>query len=196
MDDSSTDDRDDTRPGSEGERTLQAAFGTEERAREFYDESVHDELTDRMTEFVAERIIFFLSTASEQGTTDCSVRVGPPGFVSVLDPSRIAYPEYRGNGVQASLGNLRENPHATLLFVDWWDSTVGLHINGRAHLRESLPAAHDPTGGDRTKTWVEIEIEEAYIHCAKHIPQLSIESFDPPWGTDDGDAKNAGFFSE
>ena len=116
--------------------------------------------------------------------------------MTVLDDTHLAYPEFRGNGVQASLGNIRENPHATFLFVDWWDTTVGLHVNGRATLHDGIEGAHDPTDAGRTKTWVELKVEEAYIHCAKHIPQLDIESFDPPWGTDDPTAKRTGFFAD
>ena len=181
-------------PGSAGEHTAQEEFGTATRALAFYEDSMHEELTDRMAEFVSERILCFLATADAEGHTDCSPRLGPKGFVNVLDANTLAYPEYRGNGVHASLGNIRENPHATLLFVDWWETTVGLHINGTARLRESIPGAEDPSGTDRVKTWVELDVEEAYIHCAKHLPQLRIEAFDPPWGTDDETAKRAGFF--
>lgn len=186
----------DEQPGSDGEHELQERLGTEERAASFYDESVHDSLTPRMQRFIGERIMFFLATADADGHTDCSPRLGPRGFVNVLDADRIAYPEYRGNGVHASLGNIRENPSASLTFVDWWESTVGLHVNGAATVREELPAATDPAPTDRVKYWVEVDVEEAYIHCAKHLPQLRIESFDPPWGTDDETAKRSGFFTE
>ncbi|MBP1987695.1 pyridoxamine 5'-phosphate oxidase family protein [Halolamina salifodinae] len=181
-------------PGSDGEHAEQVELGSRERARSFYDESHYDHLTSRMRSFVEARIMFFLSTADSDGHTDCSPRIGPEGFVTVLDEETLAYPEYRGNGVHASLGNIRENPHASLLFVDWWETGVGLHVNGRATVHDDLDGAVDPTGGDRRKRWVELAVDEAYIQCAKHMPTLSIEEFDPPWGTDDDDAKRSGFF--
>ena len=186
-------------PGSEGEREVQRELGTRGRAESFYDQSMKSELTDRMVSFVEERIMFFLSTADSNGETDCSPRVGPKGFVEVID-GLLYYPEFRGNGVNASLGNVRENPNATLLFVDWWDTTVGLHVNGTTTIREDEPGgddshAEDDDPTDKVKLWVEVEVEEAYIHCAKHIPKLSVEEFDPPWGTDDEYAKKAGFFT-
>ncbi|MFQ3320619.1 pyridoxamine 5'-phosphate oxidase family protein [Natronomonas sp.] len=186
----------DDAPGSDGERDLQRQLGTENRADAFYDDSMHEALTPRMERFVGERIMFFLATADGDGHTDCSPRLGPQGFVNVIEPDRVAYPEYRGNGVHASLGNIDENPHTSLTFVDWWETTVGLHINGKATVREELPEATDPSGTDRVKCWVDIDVEEAYIHCAKHLPQLQIQSFDPPWGTDSDDEKRSGFFSE
>lgn len=182
--------------GSAGEHDLQERFDTKEQALRFYEDSMHNSLNEVMTRFIEERIMFFLSTADANGETDCSPRLGPQGFVNVLDDDHLCYPEYRGNGVHASLGNMQENPHATLLFVDWWDTTVGLHVNGRTTLRVKIPEARDFVDADKRKIWVELEVEEAYIHCAKHIPELSIEEFDPPWGTDDSEVKQAGFFSE
>ncbi|WP_332898222.1 pyridoxamine 5'-phosphate oxidase family protein [Haladaptatus sp. CMSO5] len=183
-------------PGSDGEHTLQERFETKEQALRFYEDSMHAELNDVMQRFIAERIMFFLATADSKGHTDCSPRLGPRGFVTVVDETTLAYPEYRGNGVHASLGNIKENPYASLTFVDWWDTTVGLHVNGPARLREEIAGVTDPANTDRKKVWVEVEVEEAYIHCAKHLPQLSIEEFSPPWGTDDEDVKRTGFFSD
>jgi uncharacterized protein len=54
----------------------------------------------------------------------------------VLDEKTLAYPEYRGNGVMSSLGNISENPHVGLLFVDFTDK-IGLHVNGRARIVEN-----------------------------------------------------------
>lgn len=181
-------------PGSDAEHNLQKEFETRDRALEFYENQVYSSLTDRMKEFIQERIMFFLATADETGDTDCSPRFGPRGFVNILDDDHICYPEYRGNGVQASLGNIEENPHATLLFIDWWETTVGFHINGQAELCESLPTATDPVDNDKQKTWVKVEVDEAYIHCAKHVPRLKIEEANQPWGTDDLKAKKAGYF--
>lgn len=183
-------------PGSDGEHELQDQFETKDRALRFYENSMFDYLNKTMKEFIRERIMFFLSTADAGGETDCSPRLGPRGFVTVVDDTHLAYPEFRGNGVHTSLGNIRENPQATFLFVDWWNTTIGLHVNGRATLHDDLPGADDPTDADATKTWVKLEVEEAYIHCAKHLPRLSIEEFDPPWGTDDPEAKKSGFFAE
>lgn len=182
-------------PGSAGEHDLQERFDTKERALHFYENSMHHSLNEVMKGFIQERIMFFLATADANGETDCSPRIGPRGFVNVLDDDHLCYPEYRGNGIHASLGNMQDNPHATMHFIDWWDTTVGLHVNGRTSQRQDIPDAHDSVGADKRKIWVELEVEEAYIHCAKHVPQLSIVAFDPPWGTDDTDAKQAGFFS-
>ena len=199
-------------PGSAGEHRLQEAHGTERRARAFYQRQMLDRLSERMQVFIAAQGMMFVSTADARGNCDCSVRTGPPGFVCVVDARTLAYPEYRGNGVMASLGNLDENPHVGLLFVDFFGSTVGCHVNGRARvvenvallapgdafparLRVFVQAALEPTNpGQRPERWVVVEVEEAYIHCSKHIPRLLPGDKVIPWGTDDPAAKGGDFF--
>lgn len=166
-------------PGSDGEHLLQRRLGTADRADRFYDEQVLDHLNLRMREFVIRQEMFFLATADRHGECDSTFRAGPPGFLRVFDERTLAYPEYRGNGVHASLGNIEENPYVGILMVDFLRDRIGLHVNGRARLvedaemraaRPGLPV--DPVPGRRAVLWVEVTVEEAYIHCAKHIPHL------------------------
>ncbi|MFE7516823.1 pyridoxamine 5'-phosphate oxidase family protein [Streptomyces sp. NPDC057540] len=193
-----------TRPGSGGEHLVQQRMGTAERADRFYAEQVLDRLNPRMREFVARQEMFFLATADGHGECDNTFRAGPPGFLHVLDDTTLAYPEYRGNGVHASLGNIEENPHVGVLMVDFLRDRIGLHVNGRAgivpdeDMRRGHPTlAVDPVPGRRALVWVVITVEEAYIHCAKHIPHLQKV---PPrgsgrsWGTDDVKRKGGDFF--
>jgi predicted pyridoxine 5'-phosphate oxidase superfamily flavin-nucleotide-binding protein len=192
------------RPGSDGEHQVQQRMGTAERADRFYADQVLDRLNPRMAEFVARQEMFFLATADRHGECDNTFRAGPPGFLHVLDDATLAYPEYRGNGVHASLGNIEENPHVGLLMVDFLRDRIGLHVNGRARvvdddeMRRAHPGlAVDPVPGRRALVWVEIAVEEAYIHCAKHIPHLQkVPRHDSgrPWGTDDFRRKGGDFF--
>jgi uncharacterized protein len=51
------------------------------------------------------------------------------------------------------------------------------------------------TGGRRPERWVLITVEEAYIHCAKHIPRMQkVEEEVRQWGTDDVRAKGGDYF--
>lgn len=191
------------RPGSDGEHALQQRLGTHTRADRFYDEQVLDHLNERMREFTAEQEMFFLATADRRGECDNSFRAGPPGFLRVLDERTLLYPEYRGNGVHASLGNLQENPHLGILMMDFIRSRIGLHVNGSAELVEDaeIRTAHpdlpvDPVPGRRAQLWVRVTVEEAYIHCAKHIPHLqkAPKRARRDWGTDDDRRKGGDFF--
>ena len=199
-------------PGSTGERRLQRLYGSGQRAQAFYRHQMLDHLNDRMRQFIMEREMMFISTADTAGNCDCSLRTGLPGFVCVVDEHCLVYPEYRGNGVMASLGNLSENPRIGLLFVDFFGSTVGCHVNGAARIIENesllapgagfpqilLKMAHDAsqtlTSGRHPERWVLVQVEEAYIHCSKHIPRLAKCDKDILWGTDDPVAKGGDFF--
>lgn len=191
--------------GSHGERVVQRQLGTDDRAQRFYDRQMQSQLTDRMVQLIREQEMVFVATADTAGNCDCSPRFGLPGFVRVLDPRTLAYPEYRGNGVFASLGNIYENPHAGLVFLDFLRTTVGLHVNGaaKAYPPESLPTAwaetlthSDKTDGPELHCWVVIAVDEAYIHCSKHVPKLEKQSKSIHWGTDDPVAKSDCFFLE
>ena len=116
-----------------GERKLQIEMGSSDRAQRFYDRQMHDFLTDSMISLIHRQEIVFIATADLHGNCNGSPRFGNPGFVLVLDKKVLAYPEYWGNGVYASLGNILENPHIGMVFVDCFDTTVGLHVNGQAH---------------------------------------------------------------
>ncbi|MGI5350095.1 pyridoxamine 5'-phosphate oxidase family protein [Streptomyces sp. CA-250714] len=190
-------------PGSDGEHALQQRIGSDGRAGRFYQDQVLDHLNERMREFTRQQEMFFLATADRHGECDSSFRAGPPGFLRVLDERTLVFPEYRGNGVHASLGNIEENPHVGILLIDFLRARIGLHINGRAEvlddaeLRPWVPdLPQDPVPGRRAVLWVRVEVEEAYIHCAKHIPHLQKAPRRPAreWGTDDHKRKGGDFF--
>lgn len=180
-----------TQPGSLGERFLQSAFNTEERATRFYGDQVLDRLNPAMAAFVRRMEMAFISTADANGECDATLRAGQPGFIKVIDDRHIAYPEYRGNGVMASLGNIMENPHVGMLLLDFTRDLIGLHVNGRASIVEDAEFAEDDAKAER---WVVVEIEEAYIHCRKHIPRMVAVDRARDWGTDDVKRKGGDYF--
>lgn len=176
------------RPGSAGEHELQARYGNTKRANAFYDNQVLDYLTPEMREFITRMPMAFIATADAHGECDSTFRAGPPGFLRVIDEKTVMWPEYKGNGVMASLGNITENPYVGILMVDFFETAVGLHVNGHATIVENaaveafaglferLPFATAlASSEDMKKTperWVVVTIDEAYVHCSKHIPML------------------------
>ncbi|GKS57927.1 hydrolase [Nitrospira sp.] len=192
---------------STGERTAQQRFGTMSRAASFLATQVLSHLNQEMCDFVARQDMVFIATADAQGACDSSFRAGATGFVYVLDQTTLAYPEYRGNGVFASIGNILENAHIGLLFLDFTRTTIGLHVNGRARVltsQEALELPHVPSamrnavqvqGGRRPEAWVIIDVEQAYVHCAKHVPLMQRVDKHIAWGSDDETVKGGNFFA-
>ncbi|HEY2064285.1 MAG TPA: pyridoxamine 5'-phosphate oxidase family protein [Amycolatopsis sp.] len=82
---------------------------------------------------------FFLATSSENGDCDASHRGGDPGFVRVHDERTLSWPDYPGNTMMMTLGNLEQNRRAGLLFVGW-SSGVTLQLTGTAAVDWTGPA--------------------------------------------------------
>ena len=188
-------------PGSAGEHVLQAACGTQARADRFYAQQMSDRINADMREFIGRMEMAFIASSDGHGECDASFRAGPPGFVHVVDERTIAWPEYRGNGVMASAGNITENPHVGVLFVDFVRDLVGLHVNGSAELmaagefdRRYPDDRVDIVPGRRPERWIVVTVEEAYIHCSKHIPRLQPVPRRRDWGTDDPEKKGGDYF--
>lgn len=181
-------------PGSRGEHFLQCALETSDRATRFYSDQVLDHLNPAMAEFVGRMEMAFISTADADGECDSSLRAGSAGFLRVVDSRTLVYPEYRGNGVMASLGNIMENPHVGMLMVDFAEDLIGLHVNGRARIAPLEEFAEFAGEDRRVEQWVVVEVQEAYVHCRKHIPRMVPVDRVRHWGTDDVKRKGGDFF--
>ena len=163
------------RPGSDGEHRLQERHGTTTRATTFYANQVREHLLPTMVEFVQQMDMVFVATTGA-GRCHSTVHTGAPGFLHVLGPARLALPDRRHRQVAADVD---DNAHVGLLMVDFEAARIGLHVNGAARVLDdaaaraeapSLPG-HPTPGTDAV--WVLVEVEEAYIHCRKHIPTMA-----------------------
>jgi uncharacterized protein len=172
------------------EKSLQIEYGSTIRADRFENNQKIDYLNESMINFISKQKIAFIATSDKNGNCDNSIRTGPDGFLKVINSKTIYYPEYRGNGVYASLGNILENPHIGILIIDFFESTIGLHINGKAEILNSTSEVEDALA----ERWVKITVEEAYIHCSKHIPKLQILNKPIHWNTDDTALKGGDYF--
>ncbi|TDD55318.1 pyridoxamine 5'-phosphate oxidase family protein [Nonomuraea terrae] len=74
---------------------------------------------------------FFIATTSDRGDADASHRGGNPGFVQVLSPTLLRWPDYVGNAMFLTLGNLALNPAAGIVFPGW-ETGSALHLTGTA----------------------------------------------------------------
>lgn len=104
-------------------------------------------LTPTQQETVRSADTFFVATRSAAGACDASHRGGNPGFTHVLSPDRLRWPDYGGNAMLMTLGNLQQDPAAGVLLVDWSSATT-LHLTGTAEV-DWDPAVPMP-GAQRT----------------------------------------------
>lgn len=141
-------------PAAPGEIELQRRFDTIRRPRRFREKQVLDRLNPRMIEFLAKQDYCFATLATKRYPTAQVLR-GGSGLVTVDGPRRV---RLRFDEPLASRANAlpAETLGVALLFVDFFEDLIGLHVNGRARAAAGV---------------LEVEIEEAYMHCAKHIPR-------------------------
>src|SRR5687768_6271292 len=130
----------------EGNRQLQDAFGSRALADRLDEKLRHDRFTEADAAFVAAQPFFFLATADDEGRPDCSFKGGLPGFARVLAPDLLVFPDYDGNGMFKSLGNIAANPHVGLLFIAMGEKPGRLRINGRAEVAADEAALADMPG--------------------------------------------------
>ena len=106
-------------------------------------------LDARQTALVRRADTFFIASAHPNSGADASHRGGRPGFVEVADGGRrLAFPDYSGNRMFQTLGNLTVNPRAGLLFLDW-DTGNTLQLSGRAQIVWDAQALRSRPGAER-----------------------------------------------
>ncbi len=143
--------------------------------------------------------MFVIATADRHGETDCSLRAGPPGFIQIHQ-GKIRYPEYRGNGVLASLGNITENPEVAISIFNFCSvSEKTIFIKGAARILEEdvsdLSLSLDKIAKGAIERWIEIEPIEIQVRQEKSRPLYQrIKNSKVPWGTDDDKTKKTGYF--
>ncbi len=102
-------------------------------------------LTEAQRQWIARSDTFFIATFVPESGADASHRGGRPGFVTALDESTVIWPDYRGNNMFNTLGNLENDARAGLLFIDF-DSGASLQLTGKAVADFGDPSSFTPTG--------------------------------------------------
>ena len=102
----------------DGSRSLQDRFDTRAIADRIDELLVHDTIDEGDRAFIEARDMFFLATADAEGRPTCSYKGGEPGFVRVVDEHTLAFPNYDGNGMYLSTGNVLANPAVGMLLID------------------------------------------------------------------------------
>lgn len=153
----------------DGNRELQDQFGSRKLADRLVERLWRERFKDEDKAFIESAPFFFLATADAEGRPDCSFKGGRPGFVQVPAPDMLTFPDYDGNGMFKSLGNIKLNPQVGLLFVTLGEKPQRLRVNGRASLHfdeadiAALPGA---------QALVRIVPEHIFPNCPRYIPNL------------------------
>ncbi len=160
----------------DGNRMLQYRYKGRAVADKIIDMVEASEINDDFKAFIEACPFFFLATSAHDNT-DCSFKGGDPGFVRVTAPDTLIFPDYDGNRMYKSLGNLSVNPNVGLLFMSFGAEEgqgalfLRVRINGKATLHDQHEALGSYPGVNRI---VEVKVEHVYPNCPRYIPQMTM----------------------
>lgn len=152
-----------------GNRELQARFDSTQLADRLVEKLHRTRFTEADKAFIESLPCFFLATADAEGRPDCSFKGGAPGFARVVTPELLVFPDYDGNGMFKSLGNVRVNPQVGLLFIAFSEAPKRLRVNGAAELSFDDPLIAEFEGA---QALVRITPEHIFPNYPRYIPNL------------------------
>lgn len=151
---------------TDAQRDLQRRHDSERLADRLEQAIVSDVVDpDQHGAFIAGRDFFFLSTVNGRGEPTVSYKGGDPGVLAVLDEHTLAFPDYDGNGMFLSLGNIAETAKVGLLLIDL-ETPHRLRVQGTASV-----VADDPlvTRWPGARTVVRVRVDEVFVNCARYV---------------------------
>jgi Pyridoxamine 5'-phosphate oxidase len=105
---------------------------------------LHETMQDQHVRLIQAASYFFIATTAGDWV-DCSMKCGPPGFIHICGTNCIEYPEYSGNSMYRTAGNLLLNGNCGLLFASTDAGASKLRAMGKAIvLREPEIIARHP----------------------------------------------------
>jgi predicted pyridoxine 5'-phosphate oxidase superfamily flavin-nucleotide-binding protein len=155
----------------DGNRKLQDAFDSRRISDRLEEKLARRRFSDDDRTFIESAIYFFIATADAEGRPDCSFKGGPAGFVTVTGPDELAFPDYDGNGMFKSLGNLLVNPHVGLLFIALHGKPRRLRVNGLARVSRDDPLLARRAGAQLI---VRVTARTIFPNCPRYIPTMKI----------------------
>jgi uncharacterized protein len=159
----------------DGMRQLQDARDTRKLADRLAQVTLRATFTDQDRAFIEHCAMLFLATADAHGFPDCSYKRGLPGFVHVLDEHTLCIPDYDGNGMYRSWGNVLVNAHVGLLFIDF-ERQKRLRVNGVAQISKDDPLLSQCPGAVFI---VRVTAERIFPNCPRYIHKMQLVEHSP-----------------
>ncbi|MEM7057606.1 MAG: pyridoxamine 5'-phosphate oxidase family protein [Pseudomonadota bacterium] len=160
----------------DGNRTLQDRYGGRAVADKIVEMVESDTISDDFKAFI-ETVPFFFLASSANGNTDCSFKGGEPGFVRVTGPKTLVFPDYDGNRMYKSLGNILENPSVGMLFMKFGAEEgqgalfLRVRVNGDASVHDEHAELASYPGAHRI---VEVTVRHIYPNCPRYVPEMEM----------------------
>lgn len=155
---------------SSSSRALQDKFDTRRLADRLAEVKVRDRLTLEDRQFIERMDMFFLATVDGEGQPTCSYKGGDPGFVTIVDDHTLAFPNYDGNGMYLSMGNLTETRGVGMLFIDF-ELQRRMRIDGTAKVAMDDPLLERYP---EAQFVVRVAARRIYPNCPRYIHKYQL----------------------
>ena len=153
-----------------GSRKLQDEFDTRRMADRLDEAVVHDVIAPHDKAFIERMDMFFLATVDAEGHAQCSYKGGEPGFVRVIDEHTLAFPNYDGNGMYLSMGNVAETGQVGMLFIDF-ERQHRMRLNGEATIERDDPLMAEYP---EAQFIVRVRAREVFPNCPRYIHRMQL----------------------
>ena len=155
---------------NDGHRQFQNRFDTRSQADRLDEAMVHDTISEADKVFIECMDMFFLASVDDRGRVNNSYKGGEPGFVRVIDDRTIAFPNYDGNGMYLSMGNVSANGQVGLLFIDF-EHQRRIRFNGVAAIDAGDPLMAEFPGAEFI---VRVRAREVFANCSRYIHEMKL----------------------
>jgi predicted pyridoxine 5'-phosphate oxidase superfamily flavin-nucleotide-binding protein len=151
-------------------RALQDRFDTRRLADRLADVKVHDRFTADDRAFLERLDMFFLASVDPEGQPTCSYKGGDPGFITVVDDRTLIFPNYDGNGMYLSMGNVAATCAVGLLAIDF-EQQRRMRVDGTAEIEfDSASLARYP----EAQFIVRVHALRIYPNCPRYIHKYQL----------------------
>ena len=97
-------------------------------------------------------------------------------LISNCAPDLLVFPDYDGNGMFKSLGNIAANSQVGLLFIAMGEAPKRLRVNGRAEIVRDDPAMAAVPGA---QLLIKVTPAAIFPNCPRYIPNLQLTEASP-----------------
>lgn len=151
-------------------RALQDEYDTRRLADRLADVKVHDRFTEDDRAFIGALDMFFLASVDAAGQPTCSYKGGDPGFVAVVNDMTLVFPNYDGNGMYLSMGNVDATHRVGMLFIDF-ERQRRMRVDGTAErfIDDALLARYPGA-----QFLVRVHAGRIYPNCPRYIHKYAL----------------------
>ena len=132
-----------------------------------------DHISPLYAEFIKASPFVVLASVGPEGV-DTSPRGDAPGFVEIVDPTKLMLPERRGNNRADTLRNIVRDPRVSLLFlIPGVGETLRVIGNARVIVDEAL-CAQFAVQNKPASFVVEVSVDAVYFQCQKALARSKL----------------------